>query len=161
MCAAGTLAPREVFFDGVRMNLRQKEVHMQTAYLFASLSKARRAKVGAILVTDSGVTVSGINGTPSGTDNNCENEHWNNNTKVFTLVTKPEVIHAELNCILKAAKEGVSVLGSSLFVTLSPCLSCAAMIKQAGIKKVWFREQYRDVSGVQYLQDNGVEVEQI
>jgi dCMP deaminase len=143
------------------MKPEQQQVYMQTAYLFATLSKAVRAKVGAVLVTETGVTISGVNGTPSGTDNNCENTRWNHLTKSHELVTKQEVIHAELNCILKAAKEGVSVTNSSLFVTLSPCLSCAAMIKQAGIRKVYFREQYRDNSGVQYLRDTGVEVSKI
>jgi dCMP deaminase len=143
------------------MKLEQQQVYMQTARLFATLSKAKRAKVGAILVTETGVTISGVNGTPSGTNNICENTQLNHLTNSYELVTKEEVIHAELNCILKAAKEGVSVINSDLFVTLSPCLSCAAMIKQAGIRKVYFREQYRDNSGVQYLRDTGIEVSKI
>lgn len=139
------------------MKPEQQQIYMQTAQLFATLSKAKRAKVGAILVTNSGTILPGVNGTPAGTCNSCET----NNADCTEQVTLPEVIHAELNCILKAAKEGVSVIGSDVFVTLSPCLSCAAMLKQAGIKKVYYREQYRDESGVKYLQDNGVQIERI
>ena len=145
----------------LKMKPEQQQVYMQTAQLFAALSKAVRAKVGAVLVTTSGVMIPGVNGTPAGTANVCEDSHFNNRTNENDLVTKPEVIHAELNCILKAAKEGVSVIGSDVFITLSPCLSCAAMLKQSGVKKVYFREQYRDNSGVKYLEDNGVEIERI
>jgi dCMP deaminase len=130
-------------------------IYMRNAYSFSELSKAIRTKVGAVLVTNNGVVLPGVNGTPSGTDNCCEN------TTRLGLVTKPEVIHAELNCILKAAKEGVCVLNSTLFVTLSPCLSCAAMLKQAGVTKVYYSEQYRVLDGVDYLRNNQVHVEQL
>ncbi len=73
-----------------------------------------------------------------------------------SLETKPEVIHAELNCILKGAKEGVSVKDSVMYVSLSPCVPCASMLKQAGVKRVVYKEQYRDPSGIEYLRDNRV-----
>lgn len=130
-------------------------VYMQTAYNFASLSKAVRHKVGAVLVTKQGVVIPGVNGTVTGTDNACEY------TEQGLLVTKPTVLHAELNCILKAAKEGVSCVDATLLVTLSPCLSCAAMIAQSGIKQVYYAEQYRIPEGVEFLESCGVEVEQI
>lgn len=129
-------------------------VYMQTAALHAKLSKAKRAQVGAVLVTNLGVTLTGFNGTPSGTNNECEYEINGE------LITKSEVIHAELNCILKAAKEGVSCIDSTVYVTLSPCLACAAMLKQAGIRRLLYRDEYRDKSGIHYLYNNGVQVQQ-
>lgn len=128
-------------------------VYMQTAMLHSKLSKATRAKVGAVLVTNNGVTLTGFNGTPSGADNLCE---FNNGT---ALVTKPDVIHAELNCILKAAKEGISVLGSQVYVTLAPCMQCSAMLKQAGITRLTYKDNYRDMSGVDYLRNHGILVD--
>lgn len=128
---------------------------MQTALLFAKLSKATRKKVGAVLVTKTGTVVPGVNGTASGTENCCE--HWLDGQ----LVTKPTTLHSELNTILKCSKEGISTEQAVLFVTLSPCLHCSAMLKQAGVRKVYYNENYRDVSGIEYLKQNGVEVEQL
>ena len=130
-------------------------VYMQTAILHSALSKARRAKVGACLVTTTGTIVPSYNGTPQGTDNNCEE------LIDGSLVTKPEVIHAELGCILKCAKEGINTTGATIYVSLSPCLRCSAMLVQAGIKKVYYRNAYRENFGVEYLQSNGVVVTQI
>ena len=130
-------------------------VYMQTAILHSELSKARRAKVGACLVTATGTIIPAYNGTPTGADNNCEDNIDG------VLVTKPEVIHAELGCILKCAKEGINTTGAVVYVSLSPCLRCSAMLVQAGIKKVYYRNAYRESDGVEYLQANGVEVKQI
>ena len=147
--------------------MKQNLIYMQTAEAFAQLSKAQRKKVGAILVTNQGVVIPGVNGTPSATSNICEDtvkvfeEDQDGAYIAYKLVTKPEVIHAELNCILKCAKEGVSCLDAVLYTSLSPCLPCSAMLKQAGVKKVYYRELYRDESGVQYLISNGVIVERI
>jgi dCMP deaminase len=113
-------------------------------------SKGKRAKVGAVLVTKHGVVLTGYNGTPPGWSNELE-------TQVdSTLVTKPEVIHAELNCILKAAREGVSVIGSSIFTTLAPCVPCSAMIASAGVSRVIYDEEYRDMRGVELLREHGL-----
>lgn len=139
---------------------QQDLIYMQAAESFALLSKAQRKKVGAILVTNQGVVIPGVNGTASGTSNVCEYTEYSI-ANISYLVTKPETIHAELNSILKCAKEGVSCLDSVLYTTLSPCLPCSAMLKQAGVKKVFYRELYRDENGVQYLLNNGVLVEQI
>ena len=143
-------------------------VYMGMAFRMAKLSKARRAQVGAMLVTGHGVILSGYNGTASGTDNNCEVEqtdfsNWDGTSHTFAskLVTKPEVIHAELNCIMKAAREGVSVVDSTVYVTMMPCVPCAAMMLQAGIKRVVYQDVYRDDSGVKYLRLNGVIVDQV
>lgn len=126
--------------------------YLALAKEFSKNSKAKRKQVGAILVTSSGVILPGYNGTPAGTCNACEDEEG---------FTKETVLHAELNCLIKAAKEGVSVQGSSLYVTLSPCLRCSAMLLQAGVKEVFYLEEYRDSSGVLFLRDSGVIVNRI
>ena len=128
------------------------------ALMNARMSKSRRPKVGACIVTQNGVCLTGWNGTPQGCDNNCEIELVPNPQKIDDLVTKPDVIHAELNCIMKAAREGVSVMGSTLYVTYSPCHPCAAMIVQSGISRVVFQTQYRDDTGVRYLRDAGIQI---
>lgn len=136
------------------------DVYMGTALLHAKKSKAVRAKVGAVLVTKTGIIIPGYNGTPSGTDNACEYQE-DAGLMGSRLVTKPEVLHAELNTIMKAAREGVSVLGSTVYVTLSPCLPCAAMLLQAGISRLIYKDKYRDNSGVEYLQKYGIECRQM
>lgn len=137
------------------------ETYMGTAMLHARLSKAVRAQVGAVLVTSQGVTLTGFNGTPRGLPNECETIVKTSLPYLFedTLVTKPEVIHAELNCILKAAREGVSCVGATMYVTLSPCVPCAAMMIQAGVKRLVYKDAYRDQGGVALLQRAGIVVE--
>lgn len=136
------------------------ETYMGTALLHARLSKAIRAQVGAVLVTSQGVTLTGYNGTPKGLPNECETEEYDDWRRThFHLVTKPEVIHAELNCILKAAREGVSCIDATMYVTLSPCVSCAAMMIQAGVKRLVYKEMYRDQSGVALLLQAKVDVQ--
>lgn len=125
------------------------KTYIEMATLMAKNSKAIRKKVGAALVTPHGTVLLSYNGTPRGLENVCEDE---NN------VTKPTVIHAETNCILKAAREGVSVVDSTLYVTLSPCLQCSAMIIQAGITKVVYNDDYRDLSGIEFLKEAAIEV---
>ena len=132
--------------------LELNSVYMTMAYCMADLSKAKRKKVGAVLVTKNGVVLTGVNGQPKGWDNTCEDE---NN------VTLNTTIHAELNAILKAAKEGISVVDAELYVTLSPCAQCAAMIAQAGIKRVYYCEEYRDLSGAEMLIDNGISINRL
>lgn len=141
----------------------QKEldgVYMQTALAHASLSKAIRAQVGAVLVTSQGVTLTGYNGTPKGRDNCCE--EWKNQAFPHepVLVTKSEVIHAELNCIMKAAREGVSCIDSTVYVTLAPCVQCSAMMVQAGVKRLVYNKPYRDAYGLSLLEGSGVKVQQ-
>lgn len=137
------------------------EMYMGVAILHSRLSKAKRAQVGACLVTDNGTILGGVNGTPRGMSNECETliktsvpEHLSD-----MLVTKPEVIHAELQTILKAAREGVSCIGATVYVTLSPCIQCSAMLIQAGVKRVVYKQPYRDSSGIELLTDAGVKVE--
>lgn len=137
----------------------QKEldgVYMATALAHASLSKAIRAQVGAVLVTSQGVTLTGYNGTPRGLDNCCEELKPQSFPHEPALVTKPEVIHAELNCIMKAAREGVSCIDSTVYVTLAPCVQCSAMMVQAGVTRLVYKTPYRDMSGLLLLKKAGV-----
>lgn len=117
------------------------------AQAVATLSHCKRSQVGAILENSGNVISMGYNGTPSGMDNCCE--EWDETgTKI---ITKNSVLHAEMNAIIKAAKTGNSVEGSTLYVTLSPCIECSKYILQSGIKRVVYLEEYRDMSGVELL----------
>jgi dCMP deaminase len=161
----------------------QKELdtcYMAIAESHANLSKGIRGKVGACLVTKNGVVLGGCNGLAPNAENELEVKEYMDigaggwldpeeiyETWPFTdeggrykLVTKPQTIHAELNCILKAAKEGVSVLGSTLYVTLSCCIVCSEMIAAAGIERVVYKDAYRDSAGIDNLIMLGVELEQ-
>ena len=123
---------------------------MQIASAVAKLSKCNKAKVGAIIVDqDNRIISTGYNGTPIGTCNECEDENGK---------TKPEVIHAECNAILFANR---SLKGCTLYVTLSPCTSCAPLILQCGISKVIYKDEYRCTKGIDYLRKYGVEVVQL
>lgn len=126
-------------------------VYMRIAKLYSGLSRGIRAKVGACLVTENGVLLPGFNGTPSGTNNDLEfvNEDGE-------YVTKPCVIHAELNCTLKAAREGISIKNGSAYITHSPCEQCAAMLLQAGIKAVYYGQIYKNDNGVRLLDEAGI-----
>ena len=129
---------------------------MRAAHLYSDLSTARRLKVGALVVKDDRIISIGYNGMPKGWDNNCELE-----LEDGTIKTKPEVLHAETNAIAKLARSVESGLDADLFVTHSPCLDCAKLIYQAGIRRVYYSVNYRDDSGVNFLKNSGVEVEQL
>lgn len=123
---------------------------IEIAQLVAKRSKSRRLQVGAVLVRDNRILAFGYNGLPSGyTPDVLEDASGN---------TLPDVVHAELNCILNAAKEGIALAGSTLYVTHSPCRQCAALIKQAGIQCVIYLNEYRDTSGINKLRDYNIEV---
>jgi dCMP deaminase len=121
--------------------LKLDEVFINIAKEIGSLSHCTRSKVGAVLVKDGNMISFGYNGTPAGMDNGCEENN----------VTKEEVIHAEMNSILKAAKSGNSVEGSTLYLTLSPCKECSKLILQSGVKKVVYLNTYRNLDGIQFL----------
>jgi dCMP deaminase len=135
-------------------------VYMDVAERFAQLSSARRLHVGAIVVKDDRIISIGYNGMPSGWDNNCEDVVQHSDDTV-TLKSKPEVLHAETNAIAKLAKSTESGDGAVLFVTHSPCLDCAKLIFQSGIRSVFYRNSYRSTDGVQFLEKSGVTVEQM
>lgn len=124
---------------------------MQNAYQFAELSYAERRKVGCVIVKDKQVISFGYNGTPHGFENTCEIDN----------TTKPEVLHAESNAIMKVAKSTMSCEGAELYTTTCPCFGCAKLIIQAGISKVYYTETYRDMSGISLLGKAGIIVEQI
>lgn len=140
---------------------------MKTAETFAELSHARRLHVGAIVVKDDRIISIGYNGMPAGWDNNCEDESvelysgYEGAIHRTVLKTKPEVLHAETNAIAKLARSSDSGLGADIFITHAPCLDCAKLIYQSGIKRVFFGEAYRDDSGIKFLKASGVDVEQI
>lgn len=138
--------------------------YMRMAKVWAENSHAIRSKVGALLVKDGMIISDGYNGTPKGFDNNCEIEIWSfrpEDGKYLELKTKPEVLHAEANAITKVAKSTNSSEGATLYVTMSPCLECAKLIIQAGIKRVVYNEKYRITDGLDLLEKAGIEVEQI
>lgn len=132
-----------------------KLAYMDVAKRFALESHAIRNKVGAILVKNDSIISIGINGTPSGWGNKCEDETPQG------LVTKPEVLHAELNCLSKIAKSTYSSDNAEMFITLSPCFECAKQIYAAGIKSVYYHEKYRNIDGLAFLKKCNIHVENI
>ena len=142
--------------------MKQKllDAYMKTAETFAECSTARRLHVGAVIVKDDRIISIGYNGMPTGWDNNCEDIKINNDGQ-YELKTKPEVLHAETNCVAKLAKSTESGLGATMFVTHSPCLDCAKLVYQSGINTVYYRNSYRNEDGIQFLEKAGVKIEQI
>jgi dCMP deaminase len=134
---------------------------MATAKIFAELSHARRLHVGAIVVKDDRIISIGYNGMPAGWDNNCEFDWTDPQTKQTSLVTRPEVLHAEANAITKLAKSNDSGLGADIFITHAPCVECAKLIFQSGISRMWYSHQYRDDSGVRFLERSGIQVTKV
>lgn len=136
------------------MDTSQKQELLDSRYLrmariWAENSYCQRRKVGAILVKDRMIISDGFNGTPAGFENVCEDDS--------TGLTKPYVLHAEANAITKVARSNNSSEGSTLYVTASPCLDCAKLIIQAGIRRVVFNELYRITDGIELLQRAGIE----
>ena len=126
--------------------------YLKMAAIWAQNSYCKRRQVGALLVKDRMIISDGYNGTPSGFENICEDESG---------ATKPYVLHAEANAITKVAKSGNSSQGATMYVTASPCLECAKLIIQAGIKRVVYKDEYRLTDGVDLLKKAGVIVEKV
>lgn len=124
--------------------------YLRMAAIWAENSYCQRRKVGALVVKDKMIISDGFNGTPSGFENVCEDAEG---------VTKPYVLHAEANAITKLARSGNNSDGATLYVTASPCIECAKLIIQAGIRRVVYGEQYRLCDGVELLRRAGVVVE--
>ena len=145
------------------MKQKLKLAYMKTAEIFAELSHARRLHVGAIVVKDDRIISIGYNGMPAGWDNDCEYEAAPGFGEAVPplLKSKPEVLHAETNAIAKLAKSTESGDGAVLFVTHSPCLDCAKLIFQSGIRSVFYRDNYRNTEGIKFLTQSGVKVEQL
>ena len=125
------------------------ERYLKMAQIWAENSYCQRRKVGALVVKDKMIISDGYNGTPSGFENICEENN----------VTKPYVLHAEANAITKLARSHNNSEGSTLYVTASPCIECAKLIIQSGIKRVVYGEKYRLDEGINLLKRAGVEVE--
>lgn len=124
--------------------------YLRMARIWAENSYCIRRKVGALVVKDNAIISDGYNGTPSGFENKCEDD---NN------VTYPYVLHAEANAITKLARSSNNSDGSTLYVTASPCIECAKLIIQAGIKRVVYGEKYRLEDGIDLLRKAGIEVQ--
>ncbi len=134
---------------------KQRQVdgrYMRMARIWAENSYCKRRQVGALIVKGRMIISDGYNGTPSGFENNCEDE---GNKSL------PYVLHAEANAITKVARSNNSSEGATLYVTASPCMECAKLIIQSGIKRVVYAEEYRLTDGVDLLREAGIEVERI
>lgn len=169
------------------MKSKLKNAYMKTAETFAELSHAKRLHVGAIIVKDDRIISIGYNGMPAGWDNNCEVKNylamdaggWIDPEEIkimyphqefvaevgeilrYKLVTRPEVLHAESNAIAKLARSNDSGEGADIFVTHAPCMECAKLIYQSGIKRVFYGEAYRSDDGIKFLKASGIEVEHL
>jgi dCMP deaminase len=168
--------------------MKQKfiDLYMDWADRTAQLSHARRLQVGAVIVKDDSVISYGYNGMPAGWDNNCEDKVYDtgaggwigpeefeamypyteynedgNESYRYGLKTKPEVLHAESNAIAKLARSSQGGRDADIFITHAPCLNCAKLIYQSGISSVYYRNSYRDVAGLEFLEKSGVKVEQV
>ena len=156
------------------------KAHMKAAEVYAELSTAKRLQVGCVIVIDNTIIGIGYNGMPSGWDNNCEDVEYilkeecrqsdrfmmhNGYTESAhgwsKLHSKKEVTHAETNAIAKISRSTNSSDSASLFVTHAPCLECAKIIYQAGIKEVYYRHNYRSVSGIEFLKKCNIVVQQV
>lgn len=126
--------------------------YLKMAKIWAENSYCTRRQVGALIVKDKMIISDGYNGTPSGFSNVCEDENG---------LTKPCVLHAEANAITKIARSGNNSDGATLYVTDAPCIECAKLIIQAGIRRVVYARQYRLTDGLELLREAGIEVEYI
>jgi dCMP deaminase len=160
---------------------RYNNLYISIAEEVAEMSQAKRLHVGSVLVKDNNIIAYGWNGMPAGWDNDCENKEyadrsaggWLDHEEIeqrwpnvddngrYSLVTKPEVLHAESNCLMKVAKSTNSSENSTMYVTHAPCIHCAKLIHQAGVKKVYYRNSYRDEVGIEFLQKCNITVEKI
>ena len=166
-----------------------KKLYMDWAKRLSQLSHARRLNVGAVIVKDDTVISYGYNGMPAGWDNDCEyiefmpyeisksldsaeiwhewpfeGTFWVDGQEVlrrYRLKTKSEVLHAESNALAKLAKSNNSGQDADIFITHSPCLECAKLIYQSGIRHVYYGEHYRDTAGLEFLTRSGIEVSQL
>lgn len=116
---------------------------------WSQLSHCVRKKVGALIVKDRMIIADGFNGTPSGFDNSCENDLGETNWYV---------LHAEANAITKLARSNNSAEGATLYITMSPCRECSKLIHQAGIKRLVYRDEYKDPQGLEFLRQAGVDL---
>ena len=159
------------------MNDRMINFYISIAESCSKMSRAVRLQVGCVIVKNNNIISFSWNGTPTGWDNTCEDieitfderetyysPDWKfdeKEKKYYRLKTKPEVLHAESNAISKLARSSESGLDSDMFITHSPCIDCAKLIFQAGVRRVFYSEDYRSRAGVEFLEKSGVTVEKI
>lgn len=125
--------------------------YINMATEWSKLSHCSRKQVGALIVKDGMIISDGYNGTPTGFENSCE----------LDGLTKWYVIHGEANAILKCARHGQSCDGATLYQTHSPCKDCSKLILQSGIKRLVYREDYKDTDGLEFLKQAGIEIKKI
>lgn len=176
--------------NSANKDTRYSDLFMDIADRFSKMSHAVRLKVGCLLVKDGNIISFSWNGMPTGWDNNCETAKWMDGdaggwlapeeiianwplegtcthsdgetfTSRYKLVTKPEVLHAEANCLMKLAKTTISSEGSTMFCTHAPCMDCAKLIFQAGVRKLIYRDSYRNDDGVAFLAKSNIEVKKV
>lgn len=135
------------------MNQRLKNAHMRAAQVYAELSYAQKRKVGCVVVKDDTIVAIGYNGTPPGWDNACETPDG--------AVTLPEVIHAEQNALDKIIRSTLSSVGSSVFVTTAPCIQCSKRLLGAQVKEVFYKDEYKNRDGIEFLILSGIHVEKV
>lgn len=138
------------------MKPKMIDAHMTAAEVYATLSSAKRLNVGCVIVKNDTIIGIGYNGMPSGWSNECEDVLDDGSLK-----TKPEVLHAESNALMKVAKSTNSSESATLFVTHAPCVDCSKLIHQAGIKEVYYKNNYRDFNGITFLEKCGITVRKI
>jgi len=159
------------------MKQRFLDLYMDFALRTAEMSRAKRLKVGCVIVKDDNIIAYSWNGTPKSWENNCERNvfaddkaNWADIDDTFPyedvlgrrykLETLPEVLHSETNAISKLAKSHASAEGATMFCTHAPCMDCAKMIYQAGITKLYYNETYRSTKGIEFLLEAGVVTKQ-
>lgn len=135
-----------------KKQLKYDKAYLKMALEWGKLSHCKRKQVGALIVKDRMIISDGFNGTPTGFDNCCEDENGE---------TKWEVLHAEANAILKVASSTQSAKNATLYITLSPCVQCSKLIHQAGIKRVVYARNYKDASGLNFLEKAGVAIKHL
>jgi len=126
--------------------------YLRMAQEWSKLSYCKRRQVGALIVKDKMIISDGYNGTPTGFENICEDEEG---------YTKWYVLHAEANAILKVASSTHACQGATLYITMSPCKECSKLIHQAGIKRMVYYNEYKDNSGIAFLEKAGVSIKHI
>ena len=136
------------------------DYYMKVAELTSTLSYAKRLQVGSVIVKGNKILATGYNGMPSGWDNECETVEIVEIDEKFSkqLVTKQEVLHSETNAIAKVSASTESSEGAAMFCTHAPCINCAKLIYQSGINSLYYRNTYRDTSGIEFLEKSGVSV---
>lgn len=135
-----------------KKQLKYDKAYLRMALEWSKLSYCKRRQVGALIVKDNMIISDGYNGTPTGFENFCEDDEG---------YTKWYVLHAEANAILKVASSTQVCKGATLYITLSPCRECSKLVHQAGIKRIVYISEYKDNSGIQFLEKAGVEITHI